>query len=103
MRSSALVEEYEEDDADDEWMDADEEEEEDDWLGGGAWTFGSAPPQQVQLQDLPPKFSPTSSCRGAGGQWECRRKRGRAPPSGLQVGFYFPSLTAELFSSVVPT
>ena len=70
MRSSALVEEYEEDDADDEWMDADEEEEEeeDDWLGGGGWTFGSAPPRQVQLQDLPPKFSSTSSCPGAGGQ-----------------------------------
>ena len=90
MRSSSLVEEYEEDDADDEWMDVDDEdEEEDNWLGGGGWTFGSAPPRQVQLQDLPPKFSPTSSCRGAGGQWECRRKRGRAPPSGLQVGFYF--------------
>ena len=32
-----------------------EEEEEDD----GGWIFGSAPPRQVQLQDLPPKFSPT--------------------------------------------
>ena len=70
MRSSALVEEYEEDDADDEWMDADEdeEEEEDDWLGGGGWTFGSAPPRQVQLQDLLAEFSPTSSFPGAGGQ-----------------------------------
>ena len=55
----SLLEENEEDDADDEWMDADEEEEEeedDDWLGGGGWTFGSAPPQQVQLQD--PSFHP---------------------------------------------
>ena len=52
------MEEEEEDDADDEWMDVDEEEEEgDNWLGGGGWTFGSAPPRQVQLQDLPPKFS----------------------------------------------
>ena len=86
---SSLLEEEEEDDADDEWMDADdeEEEEEDDWLGGGGWTFGSAPPRQVQLQDLLAEFSPTSSCRGAGGQWERRRRRCRAPPSGLQVGF----------------
>ena len=51
-----------EDDADDEWMDADDEEEkeeEDDWLGGGGWTFGSAPPRQVQLQDLLAEFSST--------------------------------------------
>ena len=90
---SSLLEEEEEDDADDEWMDADEEEEEeeDDWLGGGGWTFGSAPPQQVQLQDLLPKFSFTSFCPGAGGQWERRRRRCRAPPSGLQVGFSFPT------------
>ena len=67
---SSLLEEEEEDDADDEWMDADEEEEEeeDDWLGGGGWTFGSALPRQVQLQDLLAEFSPTSSCSGAGGQ-----------------------------------
>ena len=63
------MEEEEEDDADDEWMDVDDEdEEEDNWLGGGGWTFGSAPPRQVQLQDLLAEFSPTSSCSGAGGQ-----------------------------------
>ena len=102
MKSSLLKE----DDADDEWMDADdeeEEEEEDDWLGGGGRTIDSAPPRQVQLQDLLAEFSPTSSCPGAGGQWGRRRWRGRAPPSGLQVGFSFPSLTAKWFSSVVPT
>ena len=64
---SSLLEENEGEDTDDEWMDADEEEE-DDWLGGGGWTFGSAPPRQVQLQDLLAEFSPTSSCSGAGGQ-----------------------------------
>ena len=61
---SSLLEEEEEDDADDE----EEEEEEDDWLGGGGQTFGSAPPRQVQLQDLLAEFSPTSSFPGAGGQ-----------------------------------
>ena len=44
-------------------MDADDEEEkeeeEDDWLGGGGQTFGSAPPRQVQLQDLLAEFSST--------------------------------------------
>ena len=68
MKSSWLEKE-EEDYADDEWMDVDDEdEEEDNWLGGGGWTFGSAPPRQVQLQDLLAEFSPTSSFPGVGGQ-----------------------------------
>ena len=58
MKSSWLEKE-EEDYADDEWMDVDDEdEEEDNWLGGGGWTFGSAPPRQVQLQDLLAELHP---------------------------------------------
>ena len=89
-------------------MDADDEEEkeeEDDWLGGGGWTIGSAPPRQVQLQDLLAEFSstwPHLSWR----RWTLRRSTSTWPSTSIRPTGWFLfsfSLTAELFFSVFRT